>query len=99
MLTLLTKDGRKSGNAIIYGGEDHPELGQLFYTETDFGHHQKMTWAEIEEFWTVGRLCDYKTWRGDREFLHTKPMLTDTAKLLKQAENLRNVHMGYRPGG
>lgn len=76
MLTLLTKDGTKTGNAIIYDGDDgiswermigeFSEPKPLFYVETDFGNRMKLTWREIEDWFTIGRIQDYKKWKQDQ---------------------------------
>lgn len=76
MITLLTRDGSRVGNAIIYGGEtrDYPAADgrfevNVFFVETDFGNHMVLTWKEIEELFTVGHCCDYQEWRKGRAHL------------------------------
>jgi hypothetical protein len=86
MITLKTKDGSKTGNAIIYGGEDPmdslaslqartfngvcDEPKPLFFVETDFGNHMKLSWTEIEEMFTIGQTMDYSFWHAKRAELH-----------------------------
>lgn len=65
MITLLTKDGKRTGNAIIIGGEDDdPEY--IFHVETDFGNRIKITAEELNEMFTLGRVCSYEEWDAAR---------------------------------
>ena len=77
MLTLASKDGTKTGNAIIYGSEDHPELGVVFLVETDFGNRMRLTWREIDEWFTPMRTCPYEVWNADRQALRDSNRQTD----------------------
>lgn len=74
MITLFTRNGSKTGNAILYGGQDRddPQDPPLFYVETDYGNHMKLTWSEIMSMFAVGRPCSYDDWRADRRELGTK---------------------------
>ncbi len=93
MITLLTKDGTKTGNAIIYGGDDFVNvyspkvildlepgtpMKPIFFVETDFGNRMKLTWSEIEELFTVGRVCPYDQWKADRNSLREQNAIHDT---------------------
>lgn len=69
MITLLTKDGKRTGNAIIIGGEDEPADSYLFHVETDFGNRIKITAEELNEMFTLGRVCSYTEWDADRRRL------------------------------
>lgn len=91
MITLLTKDGSQVGNAIIYGGDDgfndnaiqmmisttNFEPKPIFYVETDFGNHMKLTWREIEERFTIGKVMDYNQWKSERDGLRSSPNLIE----------------------
>lgn len=83
MITLITKDGSKVGNAILYGGgtamytQPEPKEQVLFFVETDFGNHMQLSWAEIEELWTVGQAANYSRWRSDRDQLINEKMHVD----------------------
>ena len=46
---LLTRDGRRMGNAYVHSLEFHPELGELAFVITDMGNHCLMTRRELEE--------------------------------------------------
>lgn len=67
MITLKTKDGRKTGNAIIFGGGYSKHTGDpVFYIQTDFGNHMTLHWAEIEDMFTIGHVMDYSEWQVSR---------------------------------
>ena len=80
MIVLHTKDSSKVGNAILYGGMQgsplprfpNDEMPHIFFVETDFGHHMKLTWSEIEELYTVSHFQDYHQWRSERAKLHER---------------------------
>jgi hypothetical protein len=67
MRTLLTRDGRQIGNAIIVEEIENkhgPE--KLFLVETDFGNRCKLNQAEIEAWFYPGREASYAEWSTDR---------------------------------
>lgn len=66
MLALVTKDGRKVGNAILYRIETDARLGKLYSVETDFGNHMRLTKRELAEMFSLGLRTDYIRWRNDR---------------------------------
>ena len=67
MFTLFTRDGTKTGNAIIVC---YDEGCDNYLIETDFGNTMKLNRKEIDELFTLGRPQDYDTWREDRYKLH-----------------------------
>ena len=71
-LRLLTKDGSRIGNAILYAGGNPLESPDIFLVETDFGNKTRFTWEEINEYFTIGGFCDYKEWAADRDELRKK---------------------------
>lgn len=46
---LMTRDGRRNGNAVIASFEKHPVLGQLARIVTDMGNEVRMTRRELED--------------------------------------------------
>lgn len=80
-LRPLNTEMHQVGNAIIYGGMDTnydpsaPREGQIFFVESDFGNHMKLSWAEICERWTVVGWQDYREWRQARDELINQPNL------------------------
>lgn len=66
MLTLFTKDGTKTGNAILIGGRLNLDGKYVFLVETDFGNRIEITGAELVEMFTPGRICEYESWDRDR---------------------------------
>jgi hypothetical protein len=78
-LRLRPRDPSKYqvGNAILYGGEhkiydspkDEVHEAELFFVETDFGNHMKLTWGEVMEMYTVAGWQDYELWRASRDEL------------------------------
>lgn len=70
MITLLTKDSKRTGNAIIYGGQDAMgDVDYVFLIETDFGNRNQLTAKELNQQYTLGRVCSYEEWFRDREEL------------------------------
>ena len=51
---LLTKDGRRIGNAIIFKVNQHETLGITYELRTDFGNTSVMTADEIEGLFYTG---------------------------------------------
>lgn len=72
MITLLTKDGRKTGNAIIYDVEETP-AGYFFLIETDFGNLIKLTREEVDELFWLGRREAFGAWQKDRDDKQLRP--------------------------
>lgn len=76
MLTLITRNGKNIGNAILVGAaNDHQHEEPLFLIETDFGNRTKLNWAEIEEWFTIGRCIPYEVWNQERHILRKGPEL------------------------
>lgn len=46
---LMTRDGRRNGNAVIAAFEKHPILGQLAHIITDMGNEVRMTQRELKD--------------------------------------------------
>jgi hypothetical protein len=44
---LFTKDGRKTGNAIVTGKEFIDGFGEVYFCRTDFGNTLRLTTAEL----------------------------------------------------
>lgn len=61
-LTLLTKDGRKSGNCIIAD-----EVDGVFSCLTDFGNRITLTEKEIAEGFYLGQKMSVKEWLAERD--------------------------------
>lgn len=53
---LYTKDGRKIGNAIIVGIDEHDELGLVAEIRTDFGNTARMTRDELDARFYFGEM-------------------------------------------
>ena len=76
-VTLLTKDGRQIGNAIVVERNGHTssfpgsrDYIPLWKIETDFGNRiDKITEQEIHTLFTLGFERDYRTWAEDRRHL------------------------------
>ncbi len=69
MLILYTKNGTKGTNAILYGGEDfspHHD-GPVYFIETDFGNHIRLSFEEMWSRYTIGPVRNYDEWRQDRQ--------------------------------
>lgn len=45
---LHTMDGRKIGNAVITGSEQHEALGRIYSIRTDFGNTTQFTRPELD---------------------------------------------------
>jgi hypothetical protein len=85
MLVLRAKPNEtsKHGNAIMYGGEtkqydlptmlNNHEPYELFYVETDFGNHMKLSWSELTSMFEVVRVMDYERWKMERSDLRNQP--------------------------
>lgn len=71
-LKLMTRDGRKIGNAIITKGTPHPRVGTAWHIETDFGNTAVLTAVELAELFFVSgddagaRVCSVSHWRAER---------------------------------
>lgn len=63
MITLLTKDGRKTGNAIIY---DTNSENNTVLIETDFGNKCELNLNEVAKLYHFGQKMDYDKWKQDR---------------------------------
>lgn len=66
---LCTRDGRRSGNAIITAiSESEHGIGTLYSIETDFGNTARLTSGEINEFFhpPTDNKPDLQQWRLDR---------------------------------
>lgn len=69
-LVVRSKDTSHTGNGIIYdGGISETTGNEVFYVETDFGNHIKLTWQDIEYMYAIIRWTDYDRWRADRDEL------------------------------
>jgi len=80
---LYTKDGTKSGNAILIRQIEPTELkdipclntyladtGQkLYWVETDFGNNMRLSTNEINEQFVFGPHRNYNDWLRDRQAL------------------------------
>jgi len=66
-ITLFTRDGRKIGNAIIYGGGPSEYCDDyLYFIETDFGNRLKLNLKEVEDWFHWGHIHDIDEWRNNR---------------------------------
>lgn len=75
-VTLMTKDGRTTGNAIVIGqttpsSESMVEYieatdQRLWLVETDFGNQMKLTDREINDWYHLGFQRDYDAWWNAR---------------------------------
>lgn len=83
MLRLFSKGGR-IGNGILYGGAEatpnereplRSEGPQTYFVETDFGNHMRLSWAEVNEIFTVAGVMDYTYWRQERNYLRDQSNL------------------------
>lgn len=67
-VTLFTRDGSKSGNAIIIKlAGDHPEMGEnlagsMWLLETDYGNRMTLAEFEIKGMYTLGFEQEYSAW-------------------------------------
>lgn len=72
---LYTKDGRKSGNAIVTGSRHMEGAGELvFDVETDFGNHSVLISSEIEELYHTGPKVEIEQWRQARTMKLRDPL-------------------------
>jgi hypothetical protein len=81
---IFTKDGRCWGNAIVVGHERHPELGDVWEIETDFGNKGKLTTAEVRSAWHV-------------EPIDHPPVITHPAHWRRERAELRGELDTWRP--
>lgn len=88
MLLLQTKDGSRIGNAILYGGgtrvyvnADIPAV-VLYFVETDFGNHMRLTWKEILDQFEIGPAQDYRRWKENRRHIQNDMMHIDPNQYL-----------------
>lgn len=78
MITLFTRNGRETGNAIIYGSDTSKFLEEpVFLVETDFGNRMRLTAKEIDDSFMIGRPQDYATWAKDRRALQNRTWVED----------------------
>lgn len=63
-VSLLTKNGERSGNAIIVS---YDELHDHYAVETDFGNKMNLNRREIDEMFLIGRPMSYERWAADRK--------------------------------
>jgi len=78
-------DKHQVGNAILYGGSrkcynikpDDTVETELFYIDTDFGNHMRLTWNEVMEMFTVVGWQDYGSWREARAECMSQPNLIE----------------------
>ena len=68
MQSLLTKDGRIIGNAIVVSKAD-TSLGVLYTIETDFGNTALLDEEEISAWFHWGEPMEYKAWNLRRREL------------------------------
>lgn len=74
-VTLLTRDGWRVGNAIIFNVVER--MGTFYEIETDFGNRMVLTAHEIAEWYTLGFVVEVERWRKDRDALRSKPYGSD----------------------
>lgn len=68
--TLLTKDGRYIGNAIVISEEfDTVHRAEVYTIETDFGNHANLTDEEIRMDFYISRQTSLERWRTDKHDL------------------------------
>ena len=48
---------------------------EIFFVETDFGNHMKLTWGELTAMYDVVGVRDYGQWKADRLYLQSQPDL------------------------
>lgn len=70
-IQLLTRDGSKIGNAIWLDQVESQHTPGLMINliETDFGNRVRLTDAEVDEWFTIGRFTSVRRWRDDRAAL------------------------------
>lgn len=71
-VTLLTKDGRITGNAIITEVRPHLVFHKLYVTETDFGNVMTLIESEINSMFNLGFVNTVDKWKVDRENARTQ---------------------------
>lgn len=79
MRTLLTRDGRRIGNAILIKqtGLNH-EGEPLYQIETDYGNRIcHINQIEIETLFWPGKETSYERWSRDREQLRKQTCFDD----------------------
>jgi len=85
--TLFTKDGRRTGNAIVIK-EVQPKTealksflaqtnSKIYLLETDFGDRLEMSREEIERQFNWGPRTTYEEWAADRAELREQNMIED----------------------
>jgi hypothetical protein len=72
-VTLMTKDGRTTGNAIVIGQTGNTrkwkdpkstkEVEPVWLIETDFGNRAQLSTSEINEWFHLGYQRSYDEWR------------------------------------
>lgn len=85
MLTLFSKDGSRTGNAIIIrqvepssqSMKDYLRGRPLWLIETDFGNRFRYTDREIDEQFIRGNHVSYEQWKSDREGLRQQNDIKD----------------------
>ena len=53
------------------------QIHELFYVETDFGNHMKLSWSELTNMFEVVGVRDYDQWKADRDQLRNQPSYID----------------------
>lgn len=100
MLRLFSKGGR-IGNGILYGGAEatpneweplRSEGPQTYFVETDFGNHMRLTWAEVNEMFTIAGIMDYTYWRKERAELQSQSNLIQKMKEQPLYDNRSENH-------
>jgi hypothetical protein len=64
-----TPSGGSDPEEIYDSPKDEVHEAELFFVETDFGNHMKLTWGEVMEMYTVAGWQDYELWRARRDEL------------------------------
>lgn len=75
-VTLMTKDGRTIGNAIVIGQTGNTrkwkdpksikEVEPIWLIETDFGNRAQLSTSEIHEWFHLGYQRDFDQWKVER---------------------------------
>lgn len=84
---LFTKDGRRTGNAIVIK-EIEPssesmkrflaiDNSKLYLVETDFGNRMKLSTKELNSMFDLGPRESYKKWAADRSELRRDTQIQD----------------------
>jgi hypothetical protein len=84
---LFTKDGRRTGNAIVIKEIQPSSVSmkahlakdnqKLYLVETDFGNRMKLSTNEINEMFDPGPKQSYKKWASDRAELREEVKIAD----------------------